>query len=112
MTDSMKFAIDETNRRRAIQGAHNEKYGITPKSIIKSVRDMVGMEERKEQEAASVKSMDARARAAEDPEEIASEIKSLTEGMRKAAQLLEFEQAAGMRDRIKELRRRLEELGS
>ena len=112
MTDSMKFAIDETNRRRAIQAAHNEKYGITPKSVVKSVRDMVGMDERREQEAASVRSMDARARAAEDPEEIASEIKALTEGMKKAAQLLEFEQAAEMRDRIKELRRRLEELGS
>ena len=112
ITDSMKFAIDETNRRRAIQAAHNEKYGITPKSVVKSVRDMVGMEERREQEAASVRSMDARARAAEDPEEIASEIKALTEGMKKAAQLLEFEQAAEMRDRIKELRRRLEELGS
>ena len=112
ITDSMKFAIDETNRRRAIQAAHNEKYGITPKSVVKSVRDMVGMDERREQEAASVRSMDARARAAEDPEEIASEIKALTEGMKKAAQLLEFEQAAEMRDRIKELRRRLEELGS
>jgi len=112
MTDSMSRAIEETNRRRAIQGAHNEMYGIVPRSVTKSVRDMVGMEERKEQEAASAKTLDARAKSYEDPEEIAHEIKELTEQMRKAAQVLEFEQAAGMRDRIKELRRRLEELGS
>ncbi len=112
MTDSMTRAIEETNRRRAIQQAHNEKYGITPKSIVKGVRDMVGMTERKEQEAASFEASEARLKASEDPEDIASEIKKLSEAMRKAAQLLEFEQAAGIRDRIKYLRRRLEELGS
>jgi excinuclease ABC subunit B len=112
MTDSMARAIEETNRRRAIQQAHNEKYGITPKSIVKGVRDMVGMTERKEQEAASFETSEARLKASEDPEDIASEIKKLSEAMRKAAQLLEFEQAAGIRDRIKYLRRRLEELGS
>ncbi len=112
VTDSMAFAIEETNRRRAIQQAHNEKYGITPVSITKGVRDMVGMQERREQEQASLETSEVRLRAAEDPEEIAAEIKKLTEHMRKAAQLLEFEQAAQMRDRIKELRRRLEELGS
>lgn len=112
VTDSMAFAIDETNRRRAIQQAHNEKYGITPVSITKGVRDMVGMQERREQEQASLKTSEVKMSAAEDPEEIAADIKKLTEHMRKAAQLLEFEQAAQMRDRIKELRRRLEELGS
>ena len=112
VTDSMAFAIDETNRRRAIQQAHNEKYGITPVSITKGVRDMVGMQERREQEQASLETSEVKMRAAEDPEEIAADIKKLTEHMRKAAQLLEFEQAAQMRDRIKELRRRLEELGS
>ncbi len=112
VTDSMAFAIDETNRRRAIQQAHNEKYGITPVSITKGVRDMVGIQERREQEQASLETSEVKMRAAEDPEEIAADIKKLTEHMRKAAQLLEFEQAAQMRDRIKELRRRLEELGS
>lgn len=113
ITDSMRTALDETNRRRAIQHAHNEKFGITPKSVVKGVRDMVGMEERKEQEAATARTLDSMAKAVEDdPEEIARQIKELSEQMRKSAQLLEFEQAAGHRDRIKELRRRLEELGS
>ena len=112
VTASMAFAIDETNRRRAIQQAHNEKYGITPVSVTKGVRDMVGMQERRDQEQASLETSEVRLRASEDPEEIAADIKKLTEQMRKAAQLLEFEQAAQTRDRIKELRRRLEELGS
>ena len=112
VTASMAFAIDETNRRRAIQQAHNEKYGITPVSVTKGVRDMVGMQERRDQEQASLETSEVRLRASEDPEEIAADIKKLTDQMRKAAQLLEFEQAAQTRDRIKELRRRLEELGS
>ena len=97
-TRSMRAAIDETNRRRAKQMAYNESHGITPKTIIKSVRDVMmdmsaGEEERKRGD--SVK-MTARERM--------EEIARLEKEMKKASQMLEFEYAAVLRDRLIKLR--------
>jgi excinuclease ABC subunit B len=96
-TPSMRAAIGETNRRRAKQSAYNEAHGIVPKTIIKSVRDglELSVESSPSQRADGVK-MTAR----EKKEEIAR----LEKEMKKASQLLEFEYAAILRDRIIQLR--------
>lgn len=98
VTNSMRLAIDETERRRAKQAAYNEANGIVPKTIIKSVRDMIEI------------SSDASASAqrADGVKMTRSERKALTEELEKqmkaAAKMLEFELAAELRDRIIRLR--------
>ena len=105
MTDSMKFAIEETNRRRGIQAAYNQEHGITPETVKKNLGDLlssvyeadyVGVPEVEETPEERYRSLD----------EIEKEIKVLEKGMREAAKALEFERAAQMRDRIKSLRAR------
>ncbi len=105
MTDSMKNAIDETNRRRKLQQEYNEKHGITPKTIEKSVRDLISIS--KEIAAEEV-------RFEKDPESMnPAEIKKLAEKlekqMRKAAAELDFESAAELRDKIIDLKKMLRE---
>lgn len=98
ITDSMRRAIDETNRRREIQQAYNEAHGIVPKTIIKDIRDnlMITYEEKGEKQKLSqwVKDKKKRERA----------IASLEKEMRQAAKRLDFEHAAELRDMIMELR--------
>ena len=94
LTDSMEKAIRETNRRRAIQEAYNKEHNITPKTIKKSVRDSIkvtqaediGVEYKLEKE-----------------EDIKETISKLTDEMLEYASRMEFEQAAEIRDKIKEL---------
>jgi excinuclease ABC subunit B len=102
MTDSMKRAIDETNRRREIQKRYNEENNITPESIIKPVDmtlvaiadgDYVKVPEEEVVEALP-----------EDPEKIAEMIAKLESEMREAAKKFEFERAAELRDKARELR--------
>ena len=95
ITDSMRAAIDETERRRKIQMAYNEKHGITPESVRKKVGDIIeiGRKAKPEQETGKLTKLQRERRIAE-----------LTEEMREAARTLEFERAAYLRDRIKELR--------
>ncbi len=105
ITDSMKKAIDETNRRRKLQQEYNEKHGITPKTIEKSVRDLISIS--KEIAAEEV-------RFEKDPESMnPAEIKKLAEKlekqMRKAAAELDFESAAELRDKIIDLKKMLRE---
>jgi len=108
VTDSMTRAIGETERRRNKQLAHNEKQGITPQGIIKTVRDMIdgvydpqqAHEQRKAaQSAASYEAMSEK--------EFAREIKRVEKEMLEAARNLEFERAAALRDELKKLKQRL-----
>jgi excinuclease ABC subunit B len=103
MTDSMRRAIDETNRRRVIQRDHNEQHGIIPATIVKQIRDLTDR----------VKAQVAEAR--EDSHEVAPEdlsvaelnkmVKEIEASMKQAAKNLEFEKAAALRDQIIELRK-------
>jgi excinuclease ABC subunit B len=108
MTDSMKAAIGETERRRAKQIAWNETMGITPKGIEKRIKDTIeGVydidEERKEQKAAQVKAK----YAAMPGKDLEKELRQLEKQMVDAARNLEFERAAELRDRLYKLRETL-----
>ena len=102
VTPSMKAAIDETNRRREIQHAFNVEHGIVPKTVYKGVRDIIEISQDSSAKlpAESRKKMTAAARKAE--------IQKLEREMREASKMLEFEYAAILRDRIKQLRAELE----
>ena len=106
ITDSMKAAIDETNRRREIQQKYNEDHGITPQTIKKAVRDLISIskaaaagdgELKKDPESMDAKELDKLA-------------KELAKKMRQAAAELNFEEAARLRDRRKEVKQMLLEL--
>jgi excinuclease ABC subunit B len=104
VTDSMKRAIDETNRRRAIQTTYNDEHGIVPASIVKAVRDLTDSvrSAAEEKEKAGI--------GAQMPkDEMARLVKELEKQMKQAAQELEFEKAALLRDQILELRREMED---
>ena len=94
LTDSMEKAITETNRRRKIQEEYNIKHGITPKTIKKSVRDTISITK---QEDIGVEFK------MENPDDIKNTISNLTDEMLKYAASMEFEKAAEIRDKIKEL---------
>lgn len=96
ITGSMERAIRETERRRRIQIAYNEKHGIVPKTIVKDVRAVLEIASRETTEKASSKQLTR-------PEREAL-IRDLTAQMKEAAKLLEFEHAAYLRDKIKALR--------
>ena len=106
VTDSMRAAIDETNRRREIQQKYNEEHGITPQTIKKAVRDLIAISKAasasEEEFKKDPESMDAR--------ELEKLVKELTKKMRQAAAELNFEEAAKLRDRMKEVKQMLLEL--
>ena len=106
ITDSMRAAIDETNRRREIQQKYNEEHGITPQTIKKAVRDLIAISKAasasEEEFKKDPESMDAR--------ELEKLVKKLTKKMRQAAAELNFEEAAKLRDRMKEVKQMLLEL--
>ena len=106
MTDSMKKAIDETRRRRALQEAYNKEHGITPQTIKKKVRDLIAISREIAKEEV---------RFAKDPESMdAGELKKLIaeveKKMRRAATDLNFEAAAELRDQMIELKKHLLEI--
>ena len=106
MTDSMKKAISETERRRAIQEEYNKAHGITPTTIKKAVRDLIAVSK------AVAKTED---KLKKDPEsmnrkELTKLISQVEKQMRAAAADLNFEQAAELRDKMVELKKNLEEL--
>ncbi len=111
MTRSMKAAIDETYRRRAIQIAYNEQHGIQPRGIVKAVKDLTDRVRAAAEESAEYR-VGSSTRAgviAEMPRnELARLIKDLESQMKAAARDLEFEKAALLRDQIVELRRLIE----
>lgn len=94
LTESMEKAISETNRRRKIQQEYNEKNGITPKTIQKSVRDSI--------KASIIEEAETKYNISKD-ESIEDIINKLTDEMLKYASNMEFEKAAELRDKIKEL---------
>ena len=111
MTDSMKAAIDETYRRRAIQMQHNEEHGIEPMTIVKSIRDITQRMKVAEEKAAYNISSGATVSPGElaiPRDEITRLIKDMEVQMKTAAKQLEFEKAALLRDQVIELRRTLE----
>ncbi len=107
-TDSMRAAIRETDRRRAIQIAYNAEHGITPETVRKGISEMaefLAMEDR-----APRKKRRGRATEVSDPEELERTIVALEEEMLAAADDLRFEEAGRIRDELKELRRDLDGL--
>ena len=104
VTDSMQRAISETERRRAIQMAYNEKYGIVPKTIQKGVRDSIEATRIAEE----VESYDVNdIRALKDEAQISQAIIVMKSEMMAAAENLEFEKAAELRDKIMILEKKL-----
>ena len=106
MTDSMKKAIDETNRRRAIQQAYNEEHGITPETIKKEVRDLISISKEVDQKIVDIE---------KDPEsmdrgELEELIAKIKRKMDRAAADLDFETAIEMRDKLTSLKVELEKL--
>ena len=106
MTDSMKNAIEETNRRRKIQQKYNEEHGITPTTIKKAVRDLI---------AISKAAVESEKDFKKEPEsmnekELNQLVKELTKKMHQAAAELNFEEAAKLRDRMIEVKKALLEL--
>jgi excinuclease ABC subunit B len=105
ITDSMKKAIEETNRRRALQMEYNKKHGITPKTIVKNIHDLIEathVAEEKENYGLSM------VQTREDKLQL---IEKLKKEMNNAAKALEFEEAAKIRDEIARIKKELEEIG-
>ncbi|MDR1794411.1 MAG: excinuclease ABC subunit UvrB [Erysipelotrichaceae bacterium] len=98
MTQSMSKAIEETNRRRSIQEAYNKEHGITPKTIVKEIRDTIHGKETKEMAA---KLLTKRSKGSK--KETLVLIENLRKEMKEAARVLDFERAAELRDIIAEL---------
>ena len=100
ITESMEKAIRETNQRRGIQETYNKEHGITPKTIIKAVRDLISIsndeKETKEEYSKDIESMNKK--------ELNALIIKVTNKMNKAAAELNFEEAAVLRDQLKELK--------
>ncbi len=106
MTDSMKKAIDETNRRRAIQQKYNEEHGITPQTIHKAVRDLISISKVIDKEELKFE---------KDPEsmnrqELEKLIRDVEKKMKKAAADLNFEAAAELRDQMADLKKLLHDM--
>jgi len=103
-TDSIRYAVDETNRRRAVQLAHNEAHGITPQTVRREIRDIV----QSLRAAAPEPPQGSRERGVpQSREEALARIRELEARMLEAADRLEFELAAGLRDEIRELKKGL-----
>ncbi len=106
MTDSMRAAIEETNRRREIQQKYNDEHGITPQTIKKAVRDLISISKTISKEETQFE---------KDPESMSQEeieklIGQLQKKMKKAATELNFEEAAELRDKVTELKQHLNDL--
>jgi len=103
MTDSMKKAISETNRRRLIQRQHNEAHGITPRTIVKPVRDVIEATKAAEKPDQYLADFDL---DKIKPREVPNLVERLKKEMKEAAKQLEFERAAELRDLIMELEKK------
>ena len=107
MTDSMKFAIDETNRRRAKQTAYNQEHGIEPVGIVKAIHDLterISAPTGVAEERGEYHTGDKKSPAPIPPNELKRLLHELEQQMKEAAKNLEFEKAAILRDQIYDLR--------
>lgn len=104
MSDAMKEAIEETKHRRQVQEAYNKEHGITPKTVKKEIQDILEHQKEEAEENAKV-TVETLKKAANlfDKKQRAKLIKALTEEMTECAERLEYEQAAALRDQIKEI---------
>lgn len=105
MTDSMKEAIGETERRRAKQQDYNKEHGITPRSVVKEVREIIdgvykGPDQAKKESAVVFADVNP-----DDEKSVAKRIKETEKKMLECAKNLDFEQAAMYRDRLEELKK-------
>jgi excinuclease ABC subunit B len=109
ITESMRAAIDETNRRRAVQEAYNREHGIEPRTIVKEIRDINDRLRAVGAAAGGDPNAEARDRAlsARNRTEIEALVKRLEASMRAAARELEFERAAALRDEVQAIRLRV-----
>ncbi|HLA67062.1 MAG TPA: excinuclease ABC subunit UvrB [Acidimicrobiia bacterium] len=112
VTDSMKRALNETNRRRAIQFAYNTEHGIDPQTIRKKISDILELIQTRDAPAVERRKRDVAERKAIDLpyDDLSRLIRSLEEEMREAAAELRFEYAARLRDEVNELKRELKEM--
>lgn len=106
VTDSMRLAIDETERRRKIQMAYNEEHGITPKTIQKAVRDQISISKKVAAEELKLEK-DPESMSRKELEKLIGEV---TKRMKKAAAELDFESAGELRDKLIELKQILNEI--
>ena len=106
MTDSMKIAIEETNRRRELQEAYNKEHGITPQTIKKAVRDLISISKEIAKEEKKLEK-DPESMSRKELEKLIGEVQKQ---MKKAAADLNFEAAAELRDRMIELKKFLQEI--
>jgi excinuclease ABC subunit B len=105
ITDSMRYAIDETERRRNKQLAHNELNGITPLSVTKRIKDIIDGMYEPDDARSQLKAAQAEAKyLAMSEKDVAKEIRRLEKDMLYAAKNLDFERAAALRDELKKLR--------
>ena len=106
VTDSMRYALEETERRRALQEAYNQEHGITPQTIRKAVRDLISISKEIAQEELQFE---------KDPESMSEKelkklIADIDKKMKKAAAELNFEAAAELRDKMIELKKQLHDM--
>ena len=106
ITDSMRVAIDETNRRRSIQQKYNEEHGITPKTIQKSVRELISISKKVAKEEYELKK-DPESMSKKELEKLIAEVQKK---MQAAAAELNFEAAAELRDKMVELKKNLRDM--
>lgn len=98
ITEAMQYTIDETKRRRDIQEAYNLEHGITPKTIVKEIRDVIAGKE------TAVLTKRVRSKATKDKRDVEEVLERLDKEMREAAAILDFERAAQLRDIIMEIK--------
>ena len=101
MTDSMRGAIEETNRRRAIQQKYNEEHGITPQTVRKAVRELIAISKKATGRNTGRIEKDYESMSRQELEQL---IAAMTRSMHTAAAELDFEKAAELRDEIRKIR--------
>lgn len=106
MTDSMRLAIDETKRRRALQEAYNKEHGITPTTIKKAVRDLISISK----EVAKTEEKMEKDPESMSREELEKLIGQVQKQMKAAAAELNFEMAAELRDKMITLKKSLDDM--